>query len=130
VAASGSVVIEILLMIALAMAGVVAAGIALLLILRRFAPRALIVIAVLGAAGVWASLAGLGITWMISGLSAEAVVLSAAAATLSAAVGANAGCWWLSARAGWIASGVTAVVATIAGLGLFVPFVFGLPVDF
>jgi hypothetical protein len=54
------------------------------------------------------------------------IVLSGLAATASAVVAVNAGCWWLSVRAGRIASGVTAVATTILVIVAFIPFLFGL----
>jgi hypothetical protein len=64
------------------------------------------------------SLIGLAVPWMTDRLIGPLIVLSGLAATASAVVAVNAGCWWLSVRAGWIASGVTAVLVTIMVLGL------------
>jgi hypothetical protein len=84
-------------------------------------------IAIAGAAGTWLSLMGLAVLWMADRHSIDLVAQSGLAAIVSAVLSVNAGCWWLSARAGRIATGATAVVATILFIVLFVlfvPFVF------
>jgi hypothetical protein len=109
-----------LLAAVIVMIAVGAAGIGLM---RRYTGFAL-GLAIAGAAGVWVSLMGLAVLWMADRLIGPLIVLLGLAAIVSAVFSVNAGCWWLSARAGWIATGVTAVVATILFIVLFVPFGF------
>jgi hypothetical protein len=103
----------------------IAGGVGLLALLRRV-PRLLLALSIVGAAGVWMSLMAIAVIWLMDQLTVELVALSGLAATASAVVAVNAGCWWLSVRAGRIASGVTAVATTILVIVAFIPFLFGL----